>query len=560
MSVRKLLNYSLLHELGKGGMASVWYAENSVGRPYAIKLLNPQLLILESSIADRFRNEAQIMVKLNHPAVRRVEDYYEDGETLAIIMEYLDGQDLNQYIRKNGRVPEELAVKWFVPALDALGYVHQKGYFHRDIKPANLFLTREGEVKVMDFGIAKIVGSDMELTHTSSMMGSPIYMSPEQIVTPKGVDYRTDIYSLGVTLYTLLAGAKPYDEHQQSSFSIQSAIVQNRLQHLPHVSAKINDVIEKATRKDPSERYASCALFSEALLKEEVIEDLDEPTLLGLAPVKAEVPPAPKKEEPLRPAPAPPPVQPKKVPARQSAANAAAPPVKKIPKIDVSFLKNLNIRLVGGIVVGALLLAEMLYLAISGKHGTPDREQTSPAAPTAVSPTDEKGITRALDYYNRQEYDSAFSLLVKYQQTPALSQHPEATTDLGAMYFFGQPEDGSMQPDRAKAEEWLEKGAALQNPRAHYFLGLLADGVDMKTDYYPSGKTPEAIAHYRKAAEGGDVSAQVTLADLYSKGNELVEDEDPCVLLGYLDQAISNPANQTARIVRNDFKKKNLCH
>ena len=263
-------------------MASVWYAENNVGRPFAIKLLHPDLLNQEATIAERFRTEAQIMVRLNHPNIRRVEDYYEDGQTFAIIMEYLAGEDLHHYVHRQGRVTEETALAWYGQILDAFGYMHQQGYFHRDVKPANLFLTKEGVVKVMDFGISKIVSSNLELTQTNMLMGSPLYMSPEQILTPKAVTFRTDIYSLGVTLYSLLSGSKPYNDTQQSAFSIQTDIVQKPLPWLDLISDTTNGAIAKATRKDPNQRFDSCAVFAVALTEPEIASvGIDKPTLIA---------------------------------------------------------------------------------------------------------------------------------------------------------------------------------------------------------------------------------------------------------------------------------------
>ncbi|WP_080054489.1 protein kinase domain-containing protein [Spirosoma aerolatum] len=256
--------YQLKHQLGSGGMATVWYAENALGKEFAIKILKPELMQYPQA-AERFRNEAKIMVSLRHPNIRQVYDYYEDEATMAIIMEYLQGNDLFEYGAIHQSVPESQVVTWFESILDAVGYVHQKNYFHRDIKPSNLFLSDDGQVKVMDFGIAKLVDSDLNLTVTSTAIGSPQYMSPEQIMTPKQVDYRTDIYSLGVTLYALLSGHKPYDDSAGSVFTIHREIIQTALPRLRGVSDKVNNVIQKATQKAPADRFQTCLEFKNML-------------------------------------------------------------------------------------------------------------------------------------------------------------------------------------------------------------------------------------------------------------------------------------------------------
>lgn len=558
MSVRKLLNYKLFHELGKGGMASVWYAENSVGRPYAIKLLNPQLLELEPTVAERFRNEAQIMVKLNHPAIRRVEDYYEDDHTLAIIMEYLDGQDLNHYIKKNGRVSEEQAVQWYNPVLGALNYVHKKGYFHRDIKPANLFLTNTGEVKVMDFGIAKIVGNDLDLTQTSSMMGSPVYMSPEQILHPKGVDYRTDIYSLGVTLYTLLAGVKPYDEQQLSSFSIQSAIVQNKLQYLAHVSTKTNEVIETATKKNPEERFDSCLSFFNELVSKP--QETDEPTIIGLAPkIENTSSPLEKKEQPLIP----------KNKVQENTATKRKGTKTKDPNLENRSDQKLtdtpkksvkiNLKLAIGIVLALLVVAEIVYL-IANDNKAPSNTDTevSQKEQIGIPNSNSEQINKGLTLFNQQEYDSAFYILNRFQSEDAFRNNPGSLIALGRLYYRGSI-NALQQPNFVKAKELFEQGIALDIPAAHYYLGLLADGIDLRTSFDPQGNTDEAINHYKKGAESGDSAAQITLASLYLKKHSLLEDEDPCTLLDYLKKATENPENKTAKLLYSDFVMKKLC-
>ncbi|WP_288427479.1 protein kinase [uncultured Spirosoma sp.] len=538
---RRLLNYVLLRELGRGGMATVWYAENSVGRKFAVKILKPELVAEESSVAERFRKEAQIMVRLEHPSLLRVEDFYEDGTTLAIIMDYLAGQDLNQYVREHGAVTQAQAVHWFGEILDAFSYVHQQGYFHRDIKPSNLFLTNAGQVKVMDFGIAKIVGADLSLTQTDVLMGSPLYMSPEQIVSPKSVDFRTDIYSLGVTLYTLLAGHKPYDDAERSMFSIQTDIVQQPLPTLPHVDSRINDIIRQATQKKPGDRFPDCQAFKQALATFTVSED---PTVLQPRSIafdsETRQMPVPtlemetvvSRQEPV--------ATPATTPAPTATATESLPP-KPSAK---SKLPLLIASLAGAVVlgVGALFWLPQRTAQVGADEGqAASRSQlfTMPVRSLSKESTEgaKQAVARSIDFYRQGRYDSALALLIAYKQNPAFLTNAEAVTNLGIIYFFGSAEQHIPQ-DLTAAEQWLRKGVTGKNAKAAYYLGLLNDGVNFTSVTKAQGKSKQAVELYKAAAEGGDSYAKMTLGELFLERNAYVRTENPCMIKAYLEQAV----------------------
>lgn len=209
--------------LGEGGMAEVWYAENEIGKPAAVKILFEKLT-RNAQIVERFHNEALVMVKLNHPNIRQVYSYGYLGNRHCIVMEYLEGDDLLNLMKNGRRFSDEELKRWWNQIVSALKYTHGQGVVHRDIKPSNLFLDREGNIKLLDFGIAKIMESS-SLTQTGSMMGTLMYMSPEQVMDSKGIDYHTDIYSLAVTFVHLLTGRKPYDSDTTSDFQIRERIV-----------------------------------------------------------------------------------------------------------------------------------------------------------------------------------------------------------------------------------------------------------------------------------------------------------------------------------------------
>lgn len=215
--------YQLRYLLGEGGMAEVWYAENSIGMPAAVKILFEKLT-RNDRIVERFHNEALVMQKLNHPNIRKVYDYGYLGDRHCIIMEYLEGNDLETLMRNGRRFTDEELRQWWNQITDALNFTHAQGIVHRDIKPSNLFLDKDDNIKLLDFGIAKIM-EDASLTHTGTIIGTTLYMSPEQIKTPKAVSYKTDAYSLAVSFVHLLSGKQPYDTNKLSNYEIQHSII-----------------------------------------------------------------------------------------------------------------------------------------------------------------------------------------------------------------------------------------------------------------------------------------------------------------------------------------------
>jgi len=219
----RIYNYTLLRSLGKGGMAEVWYAENNLGIPAAIKIMLPQFLG-QRQVADRFETEAKAMVQLNHPNIRKVLDYGEYEGLPFIIMEYLEGEDLGQLMVKRSRHSEKDLEQWWRQSLSALAHTHEKSIIHRDIKPSNIFLQKNGQIKILDFGIAKIK-DEISHTRTGQGLGTVLYMSPEQISDPKRVSPSTDIYSLGMTIASLLRGEPALDlTEDNSTFNIQLKI------------------------------------------------------------------------------------------------------------------------------------------------------------------------------------------------------------------------------------------------------------------------------------------------------------------------------------------------
>ena len=198
-------NYRIVRFIAKGGMADVYEAEHiKLGTRVAIKILNP-LLLQDSSLKERFVNEAKIISELKHPNIVQMYEFIEQGDINAIVLEYLEGQNLYDYVSERGALPDEEVIRITKQIISALEYAHSKGIVHRDLKPSNVFILRDGTVKILDFGIAKVLKGDPKKTQTLGLLGTPRYMSPEQILG-KPVDHRTDIYTLGLLVYFMVTG------------------------------------------------------------------------------------------------------------------------------------------------------------------------------------------------------------------------------------------------------------------------------------------------------------------------------------------------------------------
>ncbi|MDB6006529.1 MAG: hypothetical protein JWR15_3516, partial [Prosthecobacter sp.] len=204
--------YEILSILGMGGMGAVYQGrQKSLDRIVAIKLLPPEAADNDMQFAERFKNEARTMAKMNHPSIVHVYDFGEttDGQ-LYIVMEYINGTDVAKMLQSQGKLPPEHALAISAHVCDALQYAHTHGVVHRDIKPANILLNMEGQVKVADFGLAKTTDATQAgLTKTNMAMGTPDFVAPEALTPGMTVDGRADLYAVGVMLYNMLTGQVP---------------------------------------------------------------------------------------------------------------------------------------------------------------------------------------------------------------------------------------------------------------------------------------------------------------------------------------------------------------
>jgi serine/threonine protein kinase len=251
-------DYQVKSELGQGGMASVYLAHDiKFQTNVAIKVLNKEY-VHNDNIRKRFIAEARNMYKMSHPNIIKVTDLIDDGDTVAFVMEHIEGETLKEYLDRKGKLSDAEIKNLFSQMLEAVGYVHDKKLVHRDIKPSNFMINSEGQIKLLDFGIAKNTdtnSADYTQTGTTQNMGTPMYMSPEQIKSTKDVTLQSDIYSLGVVLWQMVMGKKPYDTHTISTFELQMKIVQDEL---PSTNKFWDSIIKKATAKDIGKRFNNC--------------------------------------------------------------------------------------------------------------------------------------------------------------------------------------------------------------------------------------------------------------------------------------------------------------
>jgi hypothetical protein len=256
--------YKIIEKLGRGGMGTVFKAvDETLDREVAVKAVNAGAL--EEEALKRFRAEAMMLAKLNHPRIATVYELTRSDDELLMVMEFVAGETFEALVARTGALPVERAIALCMQVLDALGHAHEAGIVHRDLKPANLMVTRSGDVKVMDFGIARVLGTE-HLTTDGFMMGTPAYMAPEQVRAGE-IDRRADLYSVGVVLYRLVTGRLPFKA--DTAF----AMIQSQLSDPPTPLREVRPdlpewlevVLTRALSKLPDDRYQSAALFREAL-------------------------------------------------------------------------------------------------------------------------------------------------------------------------------------------------------------------------------------------------------------------------------------------------------
>jgi serine/threonine-protein kinase len=341
--------YQIIQKIGSGGMGAVYKAtQPNIGRMVAIKILHPKL-VNRKDLVSRFSREAKALGHLSHPNTVKVIDdgELEDG-SLYIVMEYLEGRNLNQVVRNGGPMAYERALPVLIQVCGALEEAHQRGIVHRDLKPENIFLCNMTGMKdfpkVLDFGLAKVTDQEMRpgsivLTQEGMVFGTPEFMSPEQ-AQGKVLDARSDVYSLAVILYEVLTGKLPFDAKTPMEF-IQQHVMTRPIpldERVPQLRFPpgLGDVLSHALAKDPADRFPSAAAFGQAL----------EPFAYGRAVSSSpqpSVPSAPFSTSPV--------VVSQQVPSQPVPSLPAAPPRNQA-------------GLFAAVAVGALLIGALLAVGI----------------------------------------------------------------------------------------------------------------------------------------------------------------------------------------------------
>jgi serine/threonine-protein kinase len=261
---RVLGKYRVVEQVGRGGMGTVYRAvDETLHRDVALKILNAELN--DPGVGRRFRAEAVAIARLNHPGIATIFELFQhDGQWLMAI-EFVRGQTLEDLVTRSGPLETERAVDLISQALAALGHAHGMGVVHRDLKPANLMLAESGRIKVMDFGIARVAGTE-HLTSAGFLVGTPAYMAPEQVLGQE-IDARTDLYAIGCVLFFLVTGKLPFPGTtplELAESRIKSTPLQVRAVRA-ELPAWLEQVLDRALARDPATRHQSADAFREAL-------------------------------------------------------------------------------------------------------------------------------------------------------------------------------------------------------------------------------------------------------------------------------------------------------
>lgn len=264
--------YLTLNRVGVGGMGVVYRAHDTeLNRTVALKVLPPHLCKYPEYLK-RFRTEAQAQARLNSPYVITLYELMEHSAGVILVLEYVEGETLESRLRHYGPLTVPEAVRTFEQTLRGVEHIHQMGVVHRDLKPSNIFIARDGEIKLMDFGIARLMDNH-DPSQNGTMVGTLLYISPEQI-NGRETDCRSDVYTLGISLFEAVTGRLPFE--RRSDYALMHAHVQENppspKEFQRRLPPELESVILKAIEKDPHRRFQSAAEFRAALLELDIVE------------------------------------------------------------------------------------------------------------------------------------------------------------------------------------------------------------------------------------------------------------------------------------------------
>ncbi len=532
--MEKIGQYEIRELLGEGGIGKVYGAFDTVlQREVAIKTLRPELLS-DANFVERFRAEATSLARLNHPNITTLYSLVPDGDNLCMVMERVRGHTVDDILHKRHAplaVRESLAI--IAQAADGLAYAHSLGVIHRDIKPSNMMIGENGVLKIMDFGIARVRGSQ-RLTRSGSIVGTLAYMAPEQLRGDEGNE-ASDLYSLAIVLYEMLSGAPPFSA--DSDYDLMQAQIQQKPDRLvprvPGLDAGVESAVLRALSKKPEQRFPSMRAFSDAL---------------GATSLRMDAPKILHNDTRL--------------------IEAAAAPLVAPPQASSNFFSALSppmrVGAIGGAAVVVLALGAFAYVML---------ESPKPAAKVAAAPSgavpavavQEKGkaaigsltpqppadaaapfnaatapLSDVIAAADRGDPEAQNALGVKYARgedglarddikavewyrSAAGQGLAKAQTNLGDMYFYGR---GGLPKNYLDALSWYLKAAQQEWPAAEYRLGVMYEkGFGTEKD------VQRAVKYYRAAASHDYPDAENALGSLYATGDDGVpQDNDEAAI------------------------------
>jgi TPR repeat protein/serine/threonine protein kinase len=573
--------YEIRELLGEGGIGQVHAGfDTTLEREIAIKSLRPQLLN-DKSFVDRFRGEATSLARLNHPNITTLYSLLPEGRNLYMVMELVRGQTLDELLKqRNGPLGTRECLAIIAQAADGLAYAHSMGVIHRDINPANLMITDGGLVKIMDFGIARVRGSQ-RLTRDGSMVGTLAYMAPEQLRGDPG-DERSDLYSLAIVLYELLTGAPPFVA--DSDYDLMQAHMHARpvrlLGRVPGIDARADAALMRALAKKPEQRFSSVREFCDALgataLRIDASKIVYEGTRLMARPATEQLAPPGTSGSFER---------------LSGAVDRLSPLFDRLPWLSPELRMPVTVGVLTFAVAGALTIG-VLTLMPSPIPDAPAKQaavpaptykasavvrESSPAPATAVPPASPAppsgqdvnsaadkavtvpGPTAKADFkaaLERKDFDAAFTLAgplaesgdrdaqfglgwlydrglgvgrseekaAAWYQRAAEKGQPLAQLNLATMYEYGAGVPQSYE----QAFKWYKQAADQDDPDAQNHVGVA----------YASGKGVErddtaAVLWYEKAAKHGFAKAQKNLGDMYATNRGVQRDDREALRLYY---------------------------